>query len=180
MSEIRTNKITSVSQNRKLTIGTGLEIVSSSEDNAYFQTTDDGSIKIFGSVLLGSQTGSTHGIINQIVAYGGTDTSPRWQTYVYVCPTIDSSAPKDSVYTYFVPGFFEGCGGSTAGMPSAPKGFLYCDGSNGTPDFRITNTLTGLRSFEGSCKGTLIGTGMDSYLVPGTSTTWTLAYIIKS
>jgi len=179
MSEIKTNKITSQDSNRKLTIGTGIEIVSASNlSDVKFQTTDYGNVGIMGALSLGSQTGSTTGNLNQIVYHGGSGNSPRWGDYVYRCPSLDSSAPKDTVYTYIIDGYYEGCTGNIAEFPPPPDGFLYCDGYNDTPDFRKQNFITGQLSFEGSCKGTL--SGVLPYKKPNTSTTWTVAYIIKT
>jgi hypothetical protein len=179
MSELKANKITSKNSNSKLTIGTGLEIVSGDNLNdVKFQTTDYGDIKVLGALALGSQTGSTTGNLNQIVYHGGSGNSPRWGDYIYRCPVLDSAAPTDTVYTYIIDGYYEGCTGNTVDFPSPPEGFLYCNGLNETPDFRKQNFITGQLSFEGSCKGTL--SGSLPYQKPSTSTTWTVAYIIKT
>jgi len=182
MSEIKVDKITTNNTTRQVTFGTGLEVLSTvTGDASFFETTDYGHVRVFGALDLGSQTGSTTGILNQIVVHGGINNPPRWKTYEYRCPSIDSAAPSNTVYTYMVLGYYEGCTTNTSSFPSAPYGFLYCDGFNGVPDFRKNNPITGQLSFEGCCNGTRMSLNSSmSGPNPSFGNTWTLAYIIKT
>jgi hypothetical protein len=167
MSEISVNKITT-NTTQKLTIESG--VVIGQESTGQFQVTDFGAIKFLGPLLLGTQTGNTSGGSFQMVSSSGNPLEPaRWQTFRFNCPTISTGIPVNAIFTYLVEGYYEGCPENTAELPTPPTGFLYCDGSNGTPDLRnYTNPNIGSRSFEGGCNTSTPFNG-----------TWTLTYIIK-
>ena len=167
MSELSTNKITTNSA-QKLTIGSGLVV--GSETKGQFEVTDFGAVKFLGPLLLGTQTGNTSGGSYQMLSSSGDPKEPpRWKTFYFNCPVIQTGIPVNAIFQYLVQGYYAGCDFNTAEMPTPPSGFLYCDGSNGTPDLRTyTNPLTGEMSFQGGCNTTSPFNG-----------TWTLAYIIK-
>jgi hypothetical protein len=167
MSELRVNKITSNIPGQNITIGTG--VVIGDETKGQFEVTDYGAIKFLGPLFLGTQTGNTAGGTFEMVSSSGDPKEPaKWNPFRYNCPVIQTGIPTNSIFRYLVQGYYDGCSSNTVDFPAAPTGFYYCDGSNGTPDFRTVNPLTGQLSFEGGCNTTTSYNG-----------TWTLTYIIK-
>jgi hypothetical protein len=149
MSELNVNRIISQTPTGELIVSPGMVVGIGSYPK--FEVTDTGDVKFFGAILLGTQTGNTHGGEMQMVSSSGEGTI-KWRNYVYECPIIDNGIPANSILEYIVTGFCAGCTTSTVGEPTAPPGFAFCDGSNQTPDFRSTlNTNTGLIDFEHSC-----------------------------
>lgn len=170
MSELKTNKITSEDSSRKLTVNSGVEIVSNSRK--VFEVTDAGNLLFSSSLLLGNQAGATHGGSIQMVTSNGANAPLSWTTFNFdnACANTDAGIPANVILEYLVVGFYDGCSSNTISSPDAPEGYVFCDGQNGTPDLRTsTNSITGIKDFEGNC-------GDSNNYYPGV---WTRYYIIK-
>jgi len=173
MSELKVNKISSTNNNKELVVESGIAV--GQTGNSFFEVFDNGDIKIFKQFFVGSPTGHTHGDDFQLLTSNGPTEPPYWKTFQFDCPQISNNIPTDTIQYYFLEGFYScgllygvDCSGATIlTLPDPPEGWLWCDGTNDTPNL--------LQAFT-QCN---CGTDPDVFAQSGDARVWSLIPMIK-
>jgi hypothetical protein len=173
MSELKVNKISSTSVNKELIVNSGIAVGQTGE--TYFEVLDTGEIKVNNTFFVGSPTGNTHGDDSQLLVSNGPTEPPYWKTFRFDCPAVSNNIPANSITYYFLEGFYAcelsygaPCPGATiTTLPEPPDGWLWCDGTNDTPNLVYAIS-------QCNC-----GTDPDAFAQTGDSRVWSFIPMIK-
>lgn len=150
MSKLEVDIINSVTGGT-IVVGPELVITDSSENRVVFSASLTDGIGIFGAVYAGTKDDNSSGLSGQMLWSRGPTMPPYW---------ADPEVPSDIQYASktimpFVVNYNGYCSTSSyKTLPSIPttdaqEDWVYCNGQNGTPDYRIDdpNSTTGGRNW---------------------------------
>lgn len=148
MSELKVDTVKTQNENN-LVVTEKLSVKDFSRTQSLFTASRENGIKLFGPVYFGnSQHDNSCGKPGEILFGNGATNSPEWRP-VPVPPIIN--IPGNTMVQILIDynGF---CSTDTRSRPVIPtvdqvQDWYYCDGTNGTPDTRITNPLTQEKDF---------------------------------
>ena len=149
MSELQIDKIKSIS-GTPVVLGPEILITDSSGFSEIFSASKTGGIRILGPLYAGTYQDNSPGNSGDILFGNGVTMPPVWKPLPVPSPEVIASNEIFPLMLTAFNGF-----ATTTALPAAPTvngvpAWIYCDGTNNTPDLRVVNpkSATGAKNWQ--------------------------------